>query len=101
MAMRDELNQFIRNNVWRLVPKPNDHPITGTKQVFKNKLDEQGNIIRSKTKLVAKGYNKIEGIDFDETFALIARLETIWTLLTNFYHQNFKLLQIDVKIQIY
>ena len=62
MAMHEELNQFKRNNVWTLMPNPNNHTIIETRQVFKNKLDENGIIIRNKAKLVAKGYNK-KGVD--------------------------------------
>ena len=57
MAMHEELNQFKRNNVWTLVPKLDNHTIIGTRWVFRNKLDENGIIIRNKARLVAKGYN--------------------------------------------
>ena len=57
MAMHDELNEFKRNNVWTLVGRPLDHPIIETKWVYKNKLNEKGQVIRNKAKLVAKGYN--------------------------------------------
>ena len=97
LAMQDELNQFERNKVWKLVPRPNDYPIVGTKWVFKNKLDESGNVIRNKARLVAKGYNQIEGIDFDETFAPVARLEAIRILLSFACYKGFKLKQMDVK----
>jgi len=72
MAMHEELNQFERNKVWTLIDRPTDHPIIGTKWVYRNKLDKQGNIIRNKARLVAKGYNQEEGIDFDETYAPVA-----------------------------
>ena len=65
--MQDELHQFKRNNVWNLVPRPSDQTIIGTRWVFKNKLDEHGNIIRNKARLVVQGYNQDEGIDYDET----------------------------------
>ena len=55
MAMHEELNQFERNKVWTLVERPSDHPIIGTKWVYRNKLDEQRNVIRNKATLVAKG----------------------------------------------
>ena len=95
--MQEELNQFERNNVWILVARPKDHPIIETKWVYRNKLDEDGNVIRNKARLVAKGYNQQEGIDFDEIFAPVARLEAIRMLLAFACFMNFKLFQIDVK----
>jgi hypothetical protein len=65
MAMQDELNQFKRNDVWELVSRPQDKTSIGTKRVFRNKQDEYGIIVRNKAKLVTKGYNQQEGIDFD------------------------------------
>ena len=78
--MQEELNQFERSEIWTLVLKP-IITINGTKWVFRNKFDENGVIMRNKAKLVAKGYNQEKGIDFDETYAPIARLEAIRMLL--------------------
>ena len=97
LAMQEELNQFERNQVWHLVPRPHDRPITGTKWIFKNKLDELGNVFRNKTRLVAQGYTQVEGIDFEETFAPVARLEAIRITLVYASYKNFKLFQMDVK----
>ena len=97
MAMHKELNEFKRNNVWTLVNRPLDHPIIGTKWVFRNKLNKKGEVIRNKARLVAKGYNQEEGIDFDETYAPVARLEAIKLLLAIVCYMNFKLFQMDVK----
>ena len=58
--MQEELNQFERNNVWILVARSKNHPIIGTKQVYRNKLDEDENVIRNKARLVAKRYNQQE-----------------------------------------
>ena len=69
IAMQEELNQFKRNDVWELVEKPLNYPIIGTKWVFRDKIDENGIVIRNKARLVAKGYNQEEGIDYEETFA--------------------------------
>ena len=94
VAMQDELNQFIRN---LLVPKTDDMIIIGTKWVFRNKMDEDGNIVRNKARLVATGYNQEEGIDFDETYAPVARLEVVRLLLAYACMCNFKLHQMNVK----
>jgi len=95
--MHDELNQFTRNEVWSLIPKISDMNIIGTKWVFKNKMDELGVIIRNKARVVAKGYNQEEGIDYDETYAPVARLEAIKLLLTFACMSGFKLFQMYVK----
>jgi len=81
MAMQEELGQFERNQVLFLTSRPMDHLAIGTKWVFRNKLDDSENVVRNKARLVAKGYNQEEGIDFDETFAPVARLEAIHILL--------------------
>ncbi|GJU04454.1 copia protein [Tanacetum coccineum] len=71
--------------------------IIGTKWVFRNKLDENGIVSRNKARLVAQGYNQQEGINYDETYALVARLESIRILLAYACALDFKLFQIDVK----
>ena len=80
--MHDELLQFQRNDVWALVPRSEGDHIIGTKWIFCNKTDEEGNVIRNKARLVAKGYSQMEGVDYDETFAPVARMESIRILLT-------------------
>ncbi|GJT87688.1 retrovirus-related pol polyprotein from transposon TNT 1-94 [Tanacetum coccineum] len=97
VVMQEELNQFIANDVWELVPQPRNMKIIGTKWVFRNKLDENGIVSRNKARLVAQGYNQQEGIDYDETYALVARLKSIRILLANAYALDFKLFQMDVK----
>jgi len=81
LAMQEELNQFQRNDVWDLVPKPQQKNIIGTKWVFRNKLNEQGELVRNKTRLVNQGYSQQENIDYIETFAPVARLEAIRMIL--------------------
>ncbi|XP_052625859.1 uncharacterized mitochondrial protein AtMg00820-like [Lactuca sativa] len=76
-AMQNELNEFERNKVWRLIPTPPDASVVGLKWVFCNKVDKEGNVIRNKAKLVVKGYCQEEGIDNEETFTPVARLESI------------------------
>ncbi|GKD24364.1 retrovirus-related pol polyprotein from transposon TNT 1-94 [Tanacetum coccineum] len=92
------INQFNANDVWELVPHPKSTPVIGTKWVYRNKLDENGIISRNKARLVAQGYNQQEGIDYDKTYAPIARLESIRILLAYACALDFKLFQMDVKI---
>nr|GEU81272.1 retrovirus-related Pol polyprotein from transposon TNT 1-94 [Tanacetum cinerariifolium] len=96
-AMQKELNQLIANELWELVTQLKNMTIIGTKWVFRNKLDENGIVSRNKDRLVAQGYNQQEGIDYDETYALIVRLKSIRILLANAYALDFKLYQMDVK----
>jgi hypothetical protein len=96
VAMQEELNNFTRNEIWNLVPHPNQN-FVGTKWVFRNKQDEHGVVTRNKARLVAKGYSQVEGLDFDETYAPVARLESIRILLAYATYHGFKLYQMDVK----
>nr|ABA94364.2 retrotransposon protein, putative, Ty1-copia subclass [Oryza sativa Japonica Group] len=96
-AMHEELENFERNKVWTLVEPPSGHNIIGTKWVFKNKQNEDGLIVRNKARLVAQGFTQVEGLDFDETFAPIARIEAIRLLLALAASKGFKLYQMDVK----
>ena len=96
--MHDELLQFQRNDVWTLVPRPEGEHIIGTKWIFCNKTNKEGNVIRNKAHLVAQGYPQVEGVDFNETFALVTRMESIRVLLTLACDLKFKLYQMDVKI---
>ena len=73
-SMHGELHQIVRNDGWQLVSSPKRVNVIGTKWIFKNKLDEYGIVIRNKSRLVAQGYTQVEGIDFNETFASVARL---------------------------
>ncbi|KAJ9552810.1 LOW QUALITY PROTEIN: hypothetical protein OSB04_016855 [Centaurea solstitialis] len=96
-AMQDELLQFERNKVWSLTSLPVGKSAIGTKWVFRNKKDENGVVIRNKARLVAQGYCQEEGIDYEETFALVARLEAIRIFLAYAAHRGFKVYQMDVK----
>ena len=93
----DELNQFKQHEVWELVPRPGGTNIIGTKWIYKNKSDAEGVVTRNKARLVAQGYTQVEGVDFDETFAPVARLESIRLLLGVACLLKFKLFQMDVK----
>jgi hypothetical protein len=82
--------------VWSLVERPKQN-IIGTMWVFRNKQDKHRVVIRNKAHLVAKGYSQVKGLDFDETFAPVARLESIHILLSYATHHDLKLYQMDVK----
>jgi hypothetical protein len=92
LAMQEELNNFKRNEVWSLVPRPKQN-VVGTR----NKQDEHGVVTRNKARLMAKGYAQVAGLDFEETFAPVARLESIRILLAYAAHHSFRLFQMDVK----
>nr|GEY56090.1 retrovirus-related Pol polyprotein from transposon TNT 1-94 [Tanacetum cinerariifolium] len=97
-SMQEELFQFKRLDVWVLVPVPdNISPLT-LKWLFKNKHDEEQTFIRNKSRLVVRGYRQEEGIDFEESFALVARMEAIRIFLAYVAHKSFSVFQMDVKI---
>ncbi|KAJ9566686.1 hypothetical protein OSB04_002652 [Centaurea solstitialis] len=96
-AMQEELAEFERNKVWRLVTRPWGKSIIGLKWIFRNKKDENDLITRNKAWLVAKGYHQQEGIDYDETFAPVARIEAIRIFLAYAAHKNMTVYQMDVK----
>nr|GEV31110.1 retrovirus-related Pol polyprotein from transposon TNT 1-94 [Tanacetum cinerariifolium] len=96
-SMQEELLQFKRLDVWMLVLAPdNISPLT-LKWLFKNKHDEEQTVIRNKSRLVVRGYRQEEGIDFEESFALVARMEAIRIFLANATHKSFTMFQMDVK----
>jgi hypothetical protein len=96
LAMQEELNNFKMNEVWSLVPRPKQN-VVGTKWVFRNKQNEHGVVTRNKAQLVAKSYAQVAGLDFEETFAPVARLESIRIKLAYAAHHSFRLFQMDVK----
>ncbi|KAJ9541772.1 hypothetical protein OSB04_028278 [Centaurea solstitialis] len=96
-AMQEELNQFEALKVWRLVKLPESKSVIDTKWLLKNKRDANNIIVRNKARLVAKGYRQQEGIDYDETFAPVARLEAIRMFLAYAAYKDFTVFQMDVK----
>ncbi|GJS22974.1 retrovirus-related pol polyprotein from transposon TNT 1-94 [Tanacetum coccineum] len=96
-AMQEELNEFERLEVWELVPRPDKVMVITLKWIYKVKLDELGGILKNKARLVARGYRQEEGIDFEESFALVARLEAIRIFLAFAAHMNMVVYQMDVK----
>nr|GFA21736.1 retrovirus-related Pol polyprotein from transposon TNT 1-94 [Tanacetum cinerariifolium] len=98
--MQEELDQFLRLKVWRLVPRPEGKSVIKTKWIFKNKKDESSLVIRNKARLVAVGYSQQEGIDYDETFAPVAQIKAIRLFLAYAAHKDFTVFQMDVKTTV-
>ncbi|GJX27875.1 putative ribonuclease H-like domain-containing protein [Tanacetum coccineum] len=96
-AMQEELLQFKLQKVWILVDLPKGHRAIGTKWVYRNKKDERGIVIRNKARLVAQGHTQEEGIDYDEVFAPVARIEAIRIFLAYASYMGFMVYQMDVK----
>nr|GEZ77179.1 retrovirus-related Pol polyprotein from transposon TNT 1-94 [Tanacetum cinerariifolium] len=93
----EELNEFERLEVWELVPRPDQVMVITLKWIYKVKLDELGEILKNKARLVARGYRQEEGIDFEELFAPVSRLEAIRIFLAYSTHKNMVVYQMDVK----
>jgi hypothetical protein len=96
VAMQEELNNFKRDEVQSLVERPMQN-IMGTKWVFHNKQDEHGVVTRNKARLMANGYSQVKGLNSEETFAPVARLESIRILPAFATHHGLKLYQMDIK----
>nr|GEX15020.1 retrovirus-related Pol polyprotein from transposon TNT 1-94 [Tanacetum cinerariifolium] len=96
-AMQEELLQFKTQQVWILVDLPFEKKVIGTKWVYRNKKDERGVVVRNKARLVAQGHRQEEVIDYDEVFALVARIEAIRIFLAFASYMGFIVYQIDVK----
>nr|GEX62590.1 hypothetical protein [Tanacetum cinerariifolium] len=96
-AMQEELNEFERLEVWEIVPRPDKVMVITLKWIYKVKLDELGGILKNKAHLVARGYRQEEGINFEESFALVARLKAIRIFLAYAAHKNMVVYQMDVK----
>nr|GEW56692.1 hypothetical protein [Tanacetum cinerariifolium] len=96
-AMQEELHQFDRLQVWELVDKPFGKSVIRLKWLWKNKKDEEQTVIFNKVRLVAKEYAQEEGIDFEESFAPVARLEAVRIFVAYVAHKSFPIYQMDVK----
>ncbi|KAJ9545396.1 hypothetical protein OSB04_025103 [Centaurea solstitialis] len=96
-AMQEELLQFVLQRVWDLVDLPRGHRAIGTKWIFRNKNDARGIVIKNKARLVAQRYTQEEGIDYDDVFAPVARIEAIRLFLAFASYKRFKVYQMDVK----
>ncbi|GKB44552.1 integrase, catalytic region, zinc finger, CCHC-type containing protein [Tanacetum coccineum] len=96
-AMQEEIHEFEHLDVWILVPCPDNILIIPLKWIFKIKLDEYGDVLKNKARLVAKGYRQEAGIDFEESFAPVARLEAIRLFIAHAASMNMVIFQMDVK----
>nr|GEZ35258.1 retrovirus-related Pol polyprotein from transposon TNT 1-94 [Tanacetum cinerariifolium] len=96
-AMQEELHQYNKLQVWELVDKPFGKMIIKLKWLWKNKKDEDQTVIRNKARLVANGYAQEDGIDFEESFAPVARLEAVRIFIAYAAHKSFPIYQMDVK----
>ncbi|GKF05827.1 retrovirus-related pol polyprotein from transposon TNT 1-94 [Tanacetum coccineum] len=96
-SMHEELHQFDRLDVWELVDRPLCKNVINLKWLWKNKRDKENTVIRNKYRLVAKGYAQKEGIDFEDSFAPVARLEAVRLFVTYAAHKSFLVYQMDVK----
>nr|GFA34563.1 retrovirus-related Pol polyprotein from transposon TNT 1-94 [Tanacetum cinerariifolium] len=96
-AIQEELNEFERLEVWELVPRPHKLMVITLKWIYKVKLDELGGILKNKARLVARGYLQEEGIDFEESFAPVARLEAIQIFLAYVAQKNMVVYHMEVK----
>nr|GEV21569.1 integrase, catalytic region, zinc finger, CCHC-type, peptidase aspartic, catalytic [Tanacetum cinerariifolium] len=96
-ALTEELHQFDRLDVWELVDRPPCKNVINMKWLWKNKHDEKNTVIRNKSHRVAKGYSQKEGVDFEESFAPVARLEAVWLFIAYVAHKSFTVYQMDVK----
>nr|GEY88597.1 integrase, catalytic region, zinc finger, CCHC-type, peptidase aspartic, catalytic [Tanacetum cinerariifolium] len=97
-SMQEELLQFKRLDVWVLVPASDNISPLNLTWLFKNKYDEEKTVIRNKSRLVVRGYRQEEGIDFEESFAPVARMEAIRIFLAYAAHKSFTMFQMDVKL---
>ncbi|GKB13648.1 putative ribonuclease H-like domain-containing protein, partial [Tanacetum coccineum] len=88
-AMQEEMQQFVNQEVWKLVPLPDGKIAIGTKWILKNKRDSRGIVVKNKARLVAQGHRQEEGIDYDEVFAPAARIEAIKLFLAFASYMGF------------
>nr|GFB96285.1 retrovirus-related Pol polyprotein from transposon TNT 1-94 [Tanacetum cinerariifolium] len=100
-SMQEELHQFDRLDIWELVDRPLCTNVINLKWLWKNKRDEENIVIRNKSCLVAKGYAQKEGVNFEESFAPVARLEAVRLFIAYAAHKSFTIYQMDVKTAFY
>nr|GEV51043.1 retrovirus-related Pol polyprotein from transposon TNT 1-94 [Tanacetum cinerariifolium] len=98
-AVQEEIHEFERLEVWELVPCPDKVFLIKLKWIYKVKTDEFGKVLKKKVRLVTQGFRQEEGIDFEESFALVARIESIRIFVANATYKNMMIFQMDVKME--
>ncbi|GJW09499.1 retrovirus-related pol polyprotein from transposon TNT 1-94 [Tanacetum coccineum] len=96
-AMQEEIHEFERLEVWELVPCPDNVFLIKLKWIYKVKTDESDRVLKNKARLVSQGFRQEEGINFEESFAPVARIEAIRIFVANVVHKNMTIYQMDVK----
>ena len=96
-AMEEEIVMIKKNNTWELVAIPREREVVRLKWIYKIKFNQEGDIQKHKARLVARGFTQKPGIDFYETFSLVASLETIRIIITVAAQKKWKISQLDVK----
>jgi hypothetical protein len=96
-AMMEELSSIKENKTWSLVDLPRGHKAISLKWVFKLKHDEQRRVVKHKARLIAKGYVQRQGVDFEEVFAPVARMESVRVMLAVVAHHGWTIHHMDVK----
>ena len=95
--MEEEINAIEKNDTWELSTLPKGHEAIGVKWVYKEKKNANGDVVRNKARLVAEGYKQKYGVDYEEVFALVTRMETIHLLISLAAQMKWKIYQLDVK----
>lgn len=96
-AMKDELAAIEKNNTWKLVTLPEGKTTVGLKWIYKTKVNADGSIQRHKARLVAKGYSQLYGVDYNETYSPVARMETVRAFIALAAYRRWKVYQLDIK----
>ena len=94
--MKEELDKIMNNYTWEFVPRPKNKNVIGTKWVFQNKINEQGEVVRNKEILACKGNSQQEGIDYEDIFALVTIIEVVRMFLAYAANKKFKVYQMDL-----
>jgi hypothetical protein len=96
-AMQEEYDSIMRNDVWEVVPRPEGKSVVTSRWLYKIKYVADGSIEKHKARFVPRGFSQIEGIDYDETFAPVARYTSIRSIMAIAAKMGWKIHQIDVK----